>query len=192
MIKNINKFLRGAHWAPLMISAILWVNCANNPDEVEALYEATEGATVTLTNVRLFYSELGQTRLKVEARKWEDFSDDDKNPRYVFSQGIEATLMDSSQRTLTTMLADMAIYKQVDQEWMVSGNIEIREPLGRTIRTQEILWDRKEKRLKGDGPVRILDQGNEIIGNHGFEANEDLSEITYFSAEGNFSLNDSQ
>ncbi|HAG48929.1 MAG TPA: LPS export ABC transporter periplasmic protein LptC [Cryomorphaceae bacterium] len=175
---------KGAHWAPLLF-LFAALGCANDEEAVSAMAKTYSGALIEQQEVRIVYSDSGQTKITVEAGILEDYSEDEENPRQVFQNGFRLSLLNALGQVTGTVKANKAVRRLSDQKWILTGDVSVIQGKERSLLTDAMEWDRSEKRFYSESNVVIIDNGEEVRGK-GFTAEEDLSQYTIFAVSGHF------
>jgi hypothetical protein len=153
------------------------LGCANDEEAVSAMAKTYSGALIEQQEVRIVYSDSGQTKITVEAGILEDYSEDEENPRQVFQNGFRLSLLNALGQVTGTVKANKAVRRLSD--------VSVIQGKERSLLTDAMEWDRSEKRFYSESNVVIIDNGEEVRGK-GFTAEEDLSQYTIFAVSGHF------
>ena len=83
------------------------------------------GALIEQQEVRIVYSDSGQTKITVEAGILEDYSEDEENPRQVFQNGFRLSLLNALGQVTGTVKANKAVRRLSDQKWILTGDVSV-------------------------------------------------------------------
>ena len=81
------------------------------------------------------------------------------------------------------MKADQVVRDVAARTWELHGNVLLQAGKKKTLRTEDLYWEREAGRVYGEGWVEINDQGQRLSG-RGFEALDDLSRYSIFEVSG--------
>ncbi|BAR92268.1 hypothetical protein [Blattabacterium cuenoti] len=105
----------------------------------------------------------------------------------LFPNGLNLFIYDQNTNQYTYISADWvkSIYKIF---YHIKGNIKIMNYKGDLLKTEEIFWDRRKKKIFNKKYTTIIFHSNEIIlhATNGIEASEDLKKIRLKNISGTF------
>ncbi|WP_185856694.1 hypothetical protein [Blattabacterium cuenoti] len=107
----------------------------------------------------------------------------------LFPNGLNLFIYDKNTNQYTYISADWvkSIYKIF---YHIKGNIKIMSYKGDILKTEEIFWDRRKKKIFNKKYTTIISHSNEIIlhARNGIEASEDLKKIRLKNISGTFPI----
>lgn len=86
--------------------------------------------------------------------------------------------------------SEYAIYWERDELWELSNKVKAINAEGVIYETERLLWDTKKKIVFSDEQIKITDGDEVIVGDGGFEANEDFSWYELKRTNANFIISD--
>lgn len=166
------------------MAAMLFFSCTNELEKVRI--DETEEIPVAVTrNINLLYSDSARLISRLEAPLRNDFLG--KHPRSEFPEGISISFFDTEQRPHTQLRADFGVIWQHSGTLNVYGHVELKSKNGSILKTEELIWDNKLKKIYTSRPIEILDEGRMLTG-QGLVANEDFEEYIILIPTGTFSI----
>lgn len=158
------------HIIPLI--ALCALSCSNDLKEVNKVIEKSEAYFEIGENVTMIFSEdaIVKVNLKAPVVKRsvgrEEFTE--------FPEGIEVDFYNDSLETDTKLKSNYA--KRLDNQdiFEMKGNVIVQNSFGETLKTEELIYNRRSKKLHTEKAVNIRTE-NQIIFGKGLTANEDFS-----------------
>ncbi|NNC96103.1 MAG: LPS export ABC transporter periplasmic protein LptC [Chitinophagales bacterium] len=136
-------------------------------------------------NVEMLYTEQGRPNVKLRAPKAERHLD--KEPYMEFPEGIELFIYDVNRNIESFLKADYGYAKENQQEMIARKNVEVINVDGDTLRTEELIWDQKKKKIYSETYVEIRTK-DEIIYGEGMEADENFTNYTIKKITGSIQI----
>lgn len=166
------------------MAAMLFLSCTNELEKVRI--DETEEIPVAVTrNINLLYSDSARLISRLQAPLRNDFLG--KHPRSEFPEGISICFFDTEQRLHTQLRADFGVIWQHSGTLNVYGHVELKSKNGSILKTEELTWDNKLKKIYTSRPIEILDEGRMLTG-QGLVANEDFEEYIILIPTGTLSI----
>lgn len=165
-------------------------SCSKEKKEVVVVaFDPEKSYTMKTTDVTSLISDSGITRYRILAKEWLIFGKA-KEPFNYFPEGIYLEKFDSLFNVEASVKADTAY--QWDKKGLIKliGNVEIKNLKGELFETSLLYWDQNEERIYSDQYVRITQEDKVIIGNKGFESNQDMTNYRIFESGGTFPVNE--
>jgi LPS export ABC transporter protein LptC len=108
------------------------------------------------------------------------------NKNYVeFPDGLEVKFYDDDFHVRTSLTCDYAIDYPEKELWKFSGNVIIKSVEGGTLKTQELYFDQKTKKIYSIKYVEVTSpDGSVIRGKGGFEANYNFTVYEFKNVDG--------
>lgn len=166
------------------LAAMLFLGCTNELEKIR--FDETEDIPVAITkDVILLYSDSARLISRLQAPLRNDFIG--KNPRSEFPEGISISFFDKNQKPHTQLKADFGIIWQQSGTLNFYGHVELKSQNGSILKTEELTWDNKLKKIYTHRPIEILDEGRLLTG-QGLVANENFEEYIILIPTGTFSI----
>ena len=105
-------------------------------------------------------------------------------PYSEYRKGVEVTTYnDSTHMVESTLVANYAIYLETQDLWEAKGNVVATNAKGQKLETEQLFWDRKEKRIYSKVDSKIT-EGEDVVIGSGFESDEEMKELVITNARG--------
>ncbi|MDO4692787.1 MAG: LPS export ABC transporter periplasmic protein LptC [Porphyromonadaceae bacterium] len=124
----------------------------------------------------------GLVKYRLRSPLWLVYDQPEKK-EWIFPEGIHLEDYDTLKASEIFVLADHAIYKTTDDEWILTGNVRIHGPEGRKLYTPKLYWDRSNRKLYSNDTTYFVTQGRELHGDR-FDALDDLSQYSIYNNRG--------
>jgi hypothetical protein len=184
--------------ALLMGSAILLFSCKDDGGAVEQSLDAIK--TEESRNLKIRMSENGRKSYVFSTPLLEGYTLG-RDPYREFCKGIEiTTFQDDSLSTKNThLVANYAIYYEKRKLWEARGDVVVTKEGGnRRLYTQQLFWNSVTKRIYSNVDTKLVtwwenEKGEliveHILGQDGFESDEDLNEPRFRKWEARMYVN---
>lgn len=175
MGKSINLLL----WALLSFFLIL-CSCQNDMTEVQNVDPISVSPDLLGENAVIYYSDSAVLKMRMEAPEVEQYLQIEE-PVIVFPNGIKVVFYDEFGEEASEITARWSTYYQSKSLWEVKGDVNFRTKEGVRIQTEQAFWEEKKALIYSDKFTRYTDSDGTIyIGEHGFEAAQDMSRWELF------------
>jgi LPS export ABC transporter protein LptC len=143
--------------------------------DIDALFTDQELITEVATDVEILYSDSSYVRVKIKAPKMIRHVENKENIEE-FPEGVNVTFYNEAGRAQSWLEANYAIRRENEGNVYVKDDVLVYNKQDDKMKTLELIWDEKEKILKTDKPVLIMQPslGDTLFG-FGVVANEDFS-----------------
>lgn len=109
-------------------------------------------------------------------------------PYTEYRRGIDVIMYNDSTGVVeSTLRANYAIYMEVQDLWEAKGNVVATNAKGEKLETEQLFWNRKEKRVYSNVDSKVTQGGDVVIGD-GFESDEAFEEFEVRNARGKVSV----
>src|SRR5689334_5623092 len=167
----------------ILATSLTWIGCNPRENPKPVVYDGpiTEGE-----NVELLYVEKDALKLKVTAKKIQEFPSGDRE----FPEGVYMEFYDETGKVSSTLKANHAYYFHKENKWRGRGNVEvINNEKKEQLNSEELFWQPDTKRIFTEKFVTIRQQGDIIYGT-GLDAAQDLSEYSISHPEGEITVDE--
>jgi LPS export ABC transporter protein LptC len=145
-----------------------------------------EGPMTQGEDVELLYVEKEILKLKVTAKKVQEFATGDRE----FPEGMYMEFYDDLGKITSTLRANHAYFFHKENQWRGRGNVEVKNmEKNEQLNTEELFWKPDTKRIFTDKFVTIRQQKDIIYGT-GLDAAQDLSDYRITKPEGDISIDE--
>ncbi|MCX7743434.1 MAG: LPS export ABC transporter periplasmic protein LptC [Flavobacteriales bacterium] len=166
------------------LAAMLFFSCTNELEKIR--FDETEDIPVAITkDVILLYSDSARLVSRIQAPLRNDYLGN--HPRSEFPEGITISFFDSNQKPQIQLRADFGIIWQHSGTLNFYGHVELKNKNGSVLKTEELTWDNKLKKIYTQRPIEILDEGRMLTG-QGLVAHENFEEYIILIPTGTFSI----
>ena len=104
-----------------------------------------------------------------------------------FREGIRVETFDSALRVESDLVADYARLNEKTELWVARGNVVVHnykgEKGGRTLMTERLYWDQKQKKIYSDTTARVI-EGESVHMGRNFEADENFETWSFHNTAG--------
>lgn len=166
------------------LAAMFFLGCTNELEKIQ--FDETEDIPVAVTrDIILLYSDSARLVSRLQAPLRNDFLG--KHPRSEFPEGITISFFDTDQKPHTQLGADFGVIWQHSGTLNVYGHVELKSKNGSVLKTEELTWDNKLKKIYTSRPIEILDEGRMLTG-QGLVADEGFEEYIILIPTGTFNI----
>lgn len=146
--------------------------------------------TVVSRNRRVINAVDGERQYRMETPLLERY-ELAQEPFMEFREGIKVETFDSLLRVESDLVADYARLNEKTELWEARGNVIAHnytgEKGGRTLMTERLYWDQKEKRIYSDTTARVIEGESVHIGRN-FEADENFETWSFHNTSGKIEI----
>lgn len=168
---------------PLMIMT----SCIEQEFDFDALRATRDYSLEVANDVEILYSDSAVVRVKINGpvlkRYLYRFKTEDE-----FPAGVDVEFYDRYERPQAWMRANYAIRKQNEKLVIARDSVVLRNVAGESLRTYQLTWDERDEILHTDQFVMITRPPSDTIYSRGFRSNQDFTEYTLYSVEGDMTF----
>jgi len=141
------------------------------------------GPVATAHNLRTTYSDSAKTKVIVNSKLQLEYTDGDRE----FPKGIQVDFFNPDGKNAARLTANYARYEKQTNLYIATGNVIIKDFIEtKTLNTEELRWNRAEKRIFTDKFVRIQ-TATELLTGTGLTAAQDFSTYRILKPAGSLS-----
>jgi LPS export ABC transporter protein LptC len=168
----------------LICSCFFMLACENNINDVKALSNNAGGIDIG-KNVAIYMSETGRMTAKMTAPIMKKYLVD-SGQMVEFPNTINVDFFKDSAKVDSKLSAKYARYIQEENKFFLKGDVIVYNIMGDTLWCKEMYWEQSTNKFHTDKEV-VIKQHNPIskIYGLGFEANQDLTDITIYKPQAN-------
>lgn len=166
--------------------AAFFIGCSSNHsvDEMEAYHQLRDSLTVEVAEqVEIIYTDSAVLRAKIKAPLMKRFPDKE-NPKLEMPEGVNATFYNDINEVTSRLTAKYAIHNEKEDIIEIRDSVIVVNKNDEEIRTDELIWDKKNRRVTSDKPVRVRIRDEKIIKAEGFESDEDFLNYKFTKVTG--------
>ena len=164
------------------------LSCENNKVDIAKITDQEFNSDNHIEQLDLTYTDSGIVKLKLKAPV-AIIHPDKEDPYKEFPNGIEVFFYKDLDTIVQNYLkGNYAINKEGKDLTEVRGNVIVVNVDGDTLKTEKLFWNSKSKKIYSDELVTITQKEQVIIGENGFEADEDFSYYKILNSSGNLAI----
>lgn len=176
------KFAAGT----LFLSVVsLFASCGDREPE-PTIKDPETTPTMVSRNRRIINSTDGERQYRMETPLLERY-ELAAEPFMEFREGIKVETFDSALRVESDLVADYARLNEKTELWEARGHVVVHnykgEKGGRTLMTERLYWDQKQKKIYSDTTARVIEGGSVHVGRN-FEADENFETWSFHNTSG--------
>ena len=178
-LKHITK-------AAVLLTAAFFMACSSDHtvEEISDLNATMDSLSVEVANdVHIVYTDSAILRATIAAPVMKRFPDK-KNPRLEMPDGVHATFFDNIGDTSSKLDARYAMHYEKDDRIEMRDSVRVLNRNDEEIKTDELIWDKKKRRVTSDKPVRVRIRNEKIILAEGFESDESFLNYKFTKVTG--------
>ena len=138
----------------------------------------------------MVYTDSGVVKIRLKA-PLAIIHEDKENPFKEFPKGIEVFFYKDRDTVVQNYLrSNYAINHELKNLTEVRGDVVVVNDKGDTLKTEKLFWDSKKKIIYSEELVRIMQKDQVIIGEDGFEADENFSYYSIKNSSGDINIDD--
>lgn len=168
----------------VFLFGIALASCSADIEQINALDEKDDAATVIAKNSEIIYTENGLVKLKIFTPITKIYQNT-KDPYNEFPEGITVYTFSDSMVIESELTAKYAINYDYKGLWSASNNVVAKNSKGETLNTEHLFWDQKKKIIYSDDMVKIttadgVQYGQGFISDESFSSWEIKKPISYY------------
>lgn len=172
--------------AAVLITAAFFMACSpeHTVEELSELNSLKDSLSVELAyKVTITYTDSAELRAKINAPTMKRYVDKE-NPRLEMPDGVNAIFYDEMGDTSSQLDAKYAMQYEIDDRIEIRDSVRVLNKNDEEIKTDELIWDKKKRRVTSDKPVRVRIRNEKIILAEGFESDEDFLNYKFTKVTG--------
>ncbi len=163
--------------------------CSNDMKEIQ-FFDPSNQPVQAVKNADIIQSKGGDIQLKLVARTIKSY--DGEEPKTEYSDGVFIQFFNSKNEVSTSLSAKYAVSYDA-QNIMEARNdvIVIDYGTGDTTYMESIVWDKNEKKIYSDKPIKSVN-GTRITYGDGFESDDKFKNPQIFNQRGSIEWNEDE
>ncbi|MBT8327309.1 MAG: LPS export ABC transporter periplasmic protein LptC [Bacteroidia bacterium] len=168
-----------------MIIAILFgCNPSQTKEELADMNELLDSLSVEVAkDVKIVYTDSAILRAKIFAPVMKRYPDKD-NPSLEMPEGVNAKFYNEYGEIQSSLSARYAINYEKRDVIEIRDSVRVINKNDEEIKTDELIWDKKNRTVVSDKPVRVRIRDEKIIMAEGFESDETFIKYTFKKVTG--------
>lgn len=176
------------------LGAAMFVSCRNDIDQVNALTGDRETPPTVIDTFFMVRSDSGKVAMHLRAARVV-MEPDPKNRSLISrkaSGGVEMIMYQAGTDSVKAHLTShRAIEHATSKLFEALGDVVVVNDQQDTIRTERLLWDQQKHIFYTDQFARIVRDGDVLMPQKGFEADENFRWYNLFNSKGDINIEDS-
>jgi len=174
----------------VLLGITVLFSCENKMSEIDKLTLTEINTDNNITDLDMIYTDSGIVKLRLKA-PLAIIHNEKKEPYREFPNGIEVFFYKDRDTVVQNYLkANYGINYEKKNLSEVRGNVVVINDKGDTLNTEKLFWNSKSKTIYTDEFVRISQKEQVIVGEDGFEADEDFSWYKIRNSSGNIKIDE--
>ena len=161
--------------AVIVTIAAFFMACSEDSksvEDMEGLKARRDSLTVEIAHdVIITYTDSAILRAKISAPLMKRFPDKD-DPRLEMPIGVKANFFNPMGEIQSSLTAKYAMHYEKDDRIEIRDSVVVINKNDEEIKTDELIWDKKKRRVTSNKPVRVRIRNEKIIKAEGFESDE--------------------
>lgn len=187
MVRSIRNGVLGC---VLAVSVFTLTGCRVDVEQVNAM-SASYPFSDFSENIQVMYTDSGRMRMIMDAKVLVDLSERSSRPLYLFPKGVLVSKYEGDSVQTTLRADSVEHFLDSTSRTHLYNNVVIRDRGGATIKSEYMIWSRKEARIMTDSLVTIEREGERWVGRKGFYTDLDFSEYELRQVSGAVEVLDS-
>ena len=161
---------RALFYSWLLVAISTFTVC--KPDDADLKNKIVyKGPIAETRNISTLYSDSAKLQIKLNSPLQLQYESGDG----VYPKGIDLVFFDKAGKVNNTVRANYGKYDKQKDAYFIRGNVVVNNPVkGETLRTEELHWDKRTRKIFTDKFV-IIETKDEVLKGHGMTANQDFS-----------------
>ena len=163
---------------------VLLISCENTQKNINQFVNSDEYPVEVLSDSEIQYTENGLLKVRVISKNMQRFVEEDD--RIELSGGVHVDFYKLNQNNKKSKLfSENAIINNSKNLMLARNNVELKSADNKTLKTEELVWDKNQNLIYTDKDVQIQTDG-EIISGTGFKSTPDFQEYEISQVKGTF------
>jgi LPS export ABC transporter protein LptC len=172
--------------AAVLLTAAFFMACSGDKSaqDISDFHATMDSLSVEVANeVQITYTDSAVRRATIAAPVMKRFPDK-KDPRLEMPEGVHAVFFDGMGDTSSQLDAKYAMHYEKEDRIEIRDSVRVLNRNDEEIKTDELIWDKKKRRVTSDKPVRVRIRNEKIILAEGFESDEDFLNYKFTKVTG--------
>ncbi|RVU01880.1 LPS export ABC transporter periplasmic protein LptC [Mucilaginibacter limnophilus] len=171
-----------------LISCFVFSACENDLKKIKEISELEVIKPVERSkDVEIIFSDSAKVKAKVEAPVMLNHTV--AKPYREMPNGVKITFYENL-KPVNVITAEHGIQRESENLIELHKNVVAKNEQGDIFKSEELIWDGKNKKIRSTQPVQIFMKNGDIINGTGFESNESFYPYTLDNTTGIFNVNE--
>jgi len=173
----------------LLLSMLLLGACENDLKKIKEISSKfTSQPYDTTKGVEVIYSDSAIVKGKMITPMMIHFNV--AAPYYIMPKGVKVIFYDVYAREDGNIVADSAVYHDVDQKIEFYHHVVYTTAKNETFKSEELIWDKLKKSMYSTKPVQLVSATGDILNGINFTSDDKLLNPQMTQATGSFNVKD--
>ncbi|WP_214072063.1 LPS export ABC transporter periplasmic protein LptC [Mucilaginibacter sp. dw_454] len=173
----------------LLLSMLLLGACENDLKKIKEISSKfTSQPYDTTKGVEVIYSDSAIVKGKMITPMMIHFNV--AAPYYIMPKGVKVIFYDVYAREDGNIVADSAVYHDVDQKIEFYHHVVYTTAKNETFKSEELIWDKLKKSMYSTKPVQLVSATGDILNGVNFTSDDKLLNPQMTQATGSFNVKD--
>jgi len=151
---------------------MLFFSCKDDVPKIKNSSEILNLPNVTANGYQITYYDSTYIQFRLTTPKLNQY-DDKKEPYTEFPQGFKVEKFDRNKNIISSIKGNYGKYYQKEDRYEAIGNVVSVNDKGDTLKTEKLIWKKKEERIFTDQFVQII-QTDKVITGIGLESDQEF------------------
>lgn len=142
-------------------------------------------------NVKIIYTDSAVLRAKIFAPVMKRYPTAE-DPYLEMPDGVKANFFDALGVIQSSLAAQYAVNYEEKDMIIIRDSVRVINKHDEEIKTDELIWLKKERRIYSEKPVRIRVRDEKILIGEGFESNETFTKYSIKKLTGTIKITENQ
>lgn len=165
----------------VLLGAILSIACENDTKDIDRLANIKQEEAVDISkDVTVVYSDSAKVKAELKAPEMRVYHDSTGN--YEFKKGVLIIFFDDQAKEMQRVTSEYALQKRIEGLTEFRKNVVITKVDGTIIKTEELIYDEKNKKYFGSQPITAeYNDGRTSAQGTSFTADADFNDIRFMN-----------
>jgi hypothetical protein len=175
----------------LLFGMLLLTACENDLKKIKEISANFVNLPIDTTRgVDVIYSDSAFVKGRMTTPIMIHYSYTKVTPYYIMPKGVKVVFYDKNILEDGNIVADSAVYREVDKLIEFYKNVVYTTSKGDTFKSDELIWDQVKKTMYSNKPVQIILKSGDVINGRNFKSDEKLQYPIMDSGTGVFDVTD--
>lgn len=169
-----------------VLFSVLFFSCENPEEHIETFVDMNSLADEELKETNIYYTENGNIKVKVSAKKMSRFSGKEDIVELTGEVNFNFYRLEKSNEK-SVLTCERATINNTSNIMIAEEKVVLIGTENKQLSTEQLIWDKNRNLIYTDLEV-IITTEDEIISGIGFQSTPDFSEYEIKKAKGSFNL----
>ncbi len=175
----------------LLFSMLLLSACENDLKKIKEISANFVNLPIDTTRgVDVIYSDSAFVKGRMTTPVMIHYSYTKVTPYYIMPRGVKVVFYDKNIQEDGNIIADSAVYREVDKLIEFYKNVVYTTAKGDTFKSDELIWDQVKKTMYSNKPVQIILKSGDVMNGINFKSDDKLQYPIMDSGTGVFDVTD--